>query len=296
MSVQIENKIDSELYCKLFIAGLSSLTDPRSIVGYFSQFGSVRLEKSRFQAEEINRSKGHCVLKCSTPDIAITIAEIRNFNFFGRPITALPFKTGKQLIVDNTKLNCARVIIKKIPKGYSLDKLRFRLETLFGPLNTLFKFIPDQSKLMKDKSMARLYQKYDSYSAIFQFKVHAKNLILQGTLELEEGITAVVEKFKLRSKKKVHEASSSNNQKKLAIQVDNTDIKSQHLLAKMSISSLYLYNKGKPDDKQMMSLHHIKPTKRYYYSSDISKTVFNNISSYTESSTNLRYNILSRQQ
>lgn len=280
--------------CKLFVAGLPKMSNPELILPFFSQFGPVRLGQAKSQAEEQHRrSKGHCVLICSSPVLAQKIAGIRNFQVGNRTLTALPFKSGLQLIMENSKLNSARIIIKKIPKTYSQEEIRNLLEQRHGPLRTLFKFEPDQTKLSSDPAMDRLYRRYDSYSAIFEDHSAAKELIEMGSFILGCGRVATIEKFRLRKKKLAQGADFPEGNtmgrpigtQSTGIHLPNTADQNEALKSRQTLHSFSLLSN---------EMHHYKPSRRSYHHQRHDRTRSKDNLRRNHHHTNVRFNKISR--
>lgn len=186
---------------RLFVAGLPTNVDPDQVLRFFEAFGEFTLAPANSVREaETLRKKGHAILVCRSAHVASELVKTRHYIFLGRRLTVLPLKTGKQLIIENSRANAFRVILKRIPKEYSSENLRGLLEMRYGPLNTLFCYKPDEGQLHAKNWGGWIYRDFDSYSAIFECKEHAKTLIQQGKLDLGKGVYAVAEKFRLKSK------------------------------------------------------------------------------------------------
>ena len=186
---------------KIFLAGLPAYVDLSLVLDFFQQFGYLRIGHHESPEEEqASHAKGHCILICNDPKTAASIVEAKHFTFMGRTLTAMPLRSGKQLIIENSRLNNSRVILKKISKEIPADLVKSLLETNYGPLKTLFKFVPDETKINIDEGKARLYRNFDSYSAIFENKSDAKALIQDAFLHLPNGSVATAEKFRVKKK------------------------------------------------------------------------------------------------
>jgi len=196
---------------KIFVAGLPANTDPLQILDFFRGFGQIRLLKPRSVKEaEMKKKKGHCILICLDKGTLNSIVSIGSFKFKGRNVSAQPFKSGAELIIQNQEMTAARVIIKKVPKSVSEFHLRAILERDFGKLKSLYRFILDETKLKADAKKVTFYQQFDSYSAIFESREAAMSLAARHTLLLDGKFAINVEHYKPRRVRSEHESYLSD--------------------------------------------------------------------------------------
>lgn len=195
---------------KVFVAGVPASAKTSTIVTYFSQFGNFMMDQDSSRRPDSSHgleSRGHCLLTTRDSHAYAEVTQRKYFAYLGRTLTVLPHKTGVGLIVHNKKLNRCRVILKRVPRWLGEDSLRSLLETKVGPVQALFQFkSADTCDSYKGGS------RYDTYSAIFEDKLHARQLTTTGQVDLGNGTVVVVEKYKKHSNRKIVEQANINNE------------------------------------------------------------------------------------
>lgn len=269
--------IESEAAVKLFIAGIPSGISLQMVADFFGQFGFFKFPESEMgdASKSEHQAKGHCILLCPDHDLAFRIIAQKNFKFLGRTLTVTQHRSGIGLIVQNKRLNKCRVIFKKVPSYLTEDNFHQELEAACGHLQALFQFKP-VNPMDQRKPFMTHQPRYSVYSAIFENKIIAKNLIHLGFLDLSDGSRIVAEKFqkplltRKRGLAKLQKEGFDNNQKVcVALTLDKPQ------------------NKRKAETV-FLAESVFKPSSKYYFSALTSHGV--TASRYDHQSTNLRIN------
>lgn len=194
---------------QVFVAGLPAGVDPVLVLNFFRKLGNVRLCKpSSVKEAETKKRKGHCVINCLDPDTFDKIISIGSFKLYGRNVSAMPLKSGHELVQQNREMTEARVILKKVPKWFLENELRSFLELNYGTLKSLHRFVLDETKLETNTKKQAFYKKFDSYSAIFDSKEAARFLADKKILYLSDRYAISVEMYQpKKNRSDRHEAS-----------------------------------------------------------------------------------------
>lgn len=257
----VTESFDQMHYTKLFVAGIPSGIDQLDVLEYFNQFGSFYLCGNSNTSNSDKVSKGYCNLLSYNSRETKKVVDQAFFSFMGRTLTVTKHRSGLSLIVHNKKINKCRVIIKGVPNYYSEDQLREELLHSCGQLQSLFQFKP-VNPIDHYGKIRKTVSKFTVYSAVFEEKITAQDLIQAGYLTLFDGSIAKIEPF-LKCKKKLephnletgyHQTNHTNETKQLFKRESfETGMKSQALRLQEKIQ--------KPVSTKS---HSIKPTSRSY--------------------------------
>lgn len=192
----------------MFVSGIPRRSSTDDVLEYFSKFGSVKVEKyqSFFKKQKAKPTykggNGYCILLMESERTFSSILATKTHVFFGRTLDVAPMRQGMDLIAFNADRNNRRVLLKGVPNEVCQDTLIEVIQSSFGEIEKIFKYLADDPKTSIAKS---LKQKKNTYSVTLADKNAADKLakheVLQLPVKNSGGINIIVRVEKFRRTK-----------------------------------------------------------------------------------------------
>ena len=186
---------------KIFVSGFTRHTTTAQVAGYFSVFGSTRVEKydSYFKRHQNDArykgGEGYFILRDMHPDTYRKILESCPHMAQRRCLEVCPLKTGLDLILYNSLKNKRRVLVKKVPSTVTDHDLVTSLVHHYGPVERFFSYKSEtRSKQLHSSKIA-----FRTFSVTFQARAPALQACPEKFLVIRtqtEQFTVKLEKFK----------------------------------------------------------------------------------------------------
>lgn len=193
---------------RVFVSGIPRRSSTDDVLEYFSKFGSVKVEKyqSYFKKQKAKPTykggNGYCILLMESERTFSFILATKTHVFFGRTLDVAPMRQGMDLIAFNADRNNRRVLLKGVPNEVCQDTLIEVIQSSFGEIEKIFKYLADEPKTSIAKS---LKQKKNTYSVTLADKNAADKLAKHEVLQLpvrnSGGINIIVRVEKFRRTK-----------------------------------------------------------------------------------------------
>lgn len=201
---------------RAFVSGIPRRSSTEDVLEYFSKFGPVRVEKyqSYFKKQKAKPTykggNGYCILLMEYERTFSGIMATKTHVFFGRTLDVAPMRQGMDLIAFNADRNNRRVLLKGVPLEVCQETLIEVIQSSFGEVDKIFKYLADDPKTSLAKS---LKQKKNTYSVTLADKAAAdllaKNEVLQLPVQTSGGINISIRVEKFRRTKLQPENSES---------------------------------------------------------------------------------------
>lgn len=193
---------------RVFVSGIPRRSSTDDVLEYFSKFGSVKVEKyqSYFKKQKAKPTykggNGYCILLMESERTFSSILATKTHVFFGRTLDVAPMRQGMDLIAFNADRNNRRVLLKGVPNEVCQETLIEVIQSSFGEIEKIFKYLADDPKTSIAKS---LKQKKNTYSVTLADKNAADKLAKHEVLPLpiknSGGINIIVRVEKFRRTK-----------------------------------------------------------------------------------------------
>lgn len=201
---------------RVFVSGIPRRSSTEDVLEYFSKFGPVRVEKyqSYFKKQKAKPTykggNGYCILLVESERTFSGIMATKTHVFFGRTLDVAPMRQGMDLIAFNADRNNRRVLLKGVPHEVCQETLIEVIQSSFGQVDKIFKYLADDPKTSLAKS---LKQKKNTYSVTLADKdaadLLAENEVLQLPVQNSSGINITIRVEKFRRTKLQPENSES---------------------------------------------------------------------------------------
>ena len=190
----------------LFVAGIPYGTTPGTLERCFARAGySVAISERESSLTPLGSSlalcKGHCVIKAADKHTYHAILGNGDVAIQDRVLICKPFLRGEKLFHQIAVSNKKRVILKGIPSFMDLDSVREKLESLYGRVESMFRFMSD-GRSPYDREESSSFSRKISLSVMFIKQQSARTAAQDTYLEVERGYFAVIEAFKTNKKTK----------------------------------------------------------------------------------------------
>jgi hypothetical protein len=182
-------------YAKLFVTGIPRRIPLAEVERFFQRYAQVRLSdyKMSMPTESDQENKGFCFLECYRAEDAFRLAQMYEFDFYGRTLTATRSKSGMELVVYNRRLNKCRLILKRVPSCMCQAQITKQIEDKYGPVAKIFHFLPNIARL---GGVFKKVKKHLTYSVLMQDPSSAAAMWNDGQIIFDSNISISVERYR----------------------------------------------------------------------------------------------------
>lgn len=144
----------------LFVTGIPADCSVAEVAGYFGQFGWLTEVSTQITA---NKTRAFVLKPSNQESYQAILYPNRPHYFAGRFLQCAPFESGDSLLKHNIRNNKKRVIVKRVPSILNSEELRYWLEQVAGPVQSMFAYSTDDV----NKRLTNDQRKHRTYSVIF---------------------------------------------------------------------------------------------------------------------------------
>lgn len=201
---------------RIHVTGVANPTPIKSLLNHFSVMGRIKdiyqiskrnvgqLNRAIFQdseksSEELFVRSGSCVIEVWDSTTKEVILTQQPHFFEGRFLRCSSFKTDEQIMQETITKRFKKVILKKVPSSIPEEDLRLFLESSFGPIETMFSFMPDKRKLKRLNNLP--IRSIKTYSVLFKQIEAAEKASMTPTLEYPSVGKFYIERYSEEVKK-----------------------------------------------------------------------------------------------
>ena len=193
--------VHSSLDLRIHVTGVANPTTIEVIHSYFSTFGGVTsiTEYSNRRAQDNDQDNpslipfktGSCVLVVQDLDTKVRILGYPTHCMQGRSIRCSPLKSSQELMEERAFNNARKVLVKKVPSTISQMDLTTLLEERYGPIESVFAFLPDKDRMNRPNKGRSIR----TYSVMFKDVQSAEAAALADTFLHPSGCLFIIERF-----------------------------------------------------------------------------------------------------